>query len=183
VHLVRDALPRPDRRADLIAGVGNDWRGDDAAGLVAARRLRGLLPGVRVVEVAGDPGALLDLWAEAELAIVLDAVRSGAPPGTIHRLDASALPAGLRSASTHALGLADAVELARALDRLPARLELYGIEGAHFEPGEGLTPTVARAVETLCEQLSRAVRGASDSPVGPGRASVASTVSRTPFRA
>jgi hydrogenase maturation protease len=158
VHLVRDALPRPDDRADLIAGVGNAWRGDDAAGLVAARRLRETLPGVRVVEVEGDPAALLDLWAGAERAIVVDAVRSGAPPGTIHRVDASALPAGLRSASTHALGLADAVELARALGRLPARLELYGIEGARFETGEGLTPAVARAVEALCEQLSRSAR-------------------------
>jgi hydrogenase maturation protease len=160
VHLLRDALPRPDRRADLIAGIGNPWRGDDAAGLVAARRLGEALPGVRVVEVEGDPAALLDLWAGAELAIVVDAVRSGAPPGTIHRLDASALPAGLRSASTHALGLADAVELARALDRLPARVELYGIEGARFEPGEALTPAVARAVEALCERLSRAARAA-----------------------
>jgi hydrogenase maturation protease len=138
-----------------MAGVGNDWRGDDAAGLVAARRLRELLPGVRVVEIRGDPAALLDLWSEADLAIVTDAVRSGAPPGTIHRLDRHSEPASdaLRFGSTHAIGLAETIELGRALDRLPAQLELYGIEGACFEAGTGLTPAVARAVEELCGEL------------------------------
>jgi hydrogenase maturation protease len=154
VHLVRNALPRPDGRADLIAGVGNDWRGDDAAGLVAARRLRERLPGVRVIEVASDAAALLDAWDGVGLAIVIDAVRSGAPPGTIHRLDGDPGPSpALRLGSTHAIGLAEAIELGRALDRLPARLEIYGIEGARFEAGAGLTPVVARAVEALCGEL------------------------------
>jgi hydrogenase maturation protease len=151
---VRDALPRPDGRADLIAGVGNDWRGDDAAGLVAARRLRELLPGVRVVEIVGDASALLDAWDGAALAIVIDAVRSGAPPGTIHRLDGGPA-AALRLGSTHAIGLAETIELGRTLDRLPARLELYGIEGARFDTRAELSPSVARAVEALCERLSR----------------------------
>jgi hydrogenase maturation protease len=102
--------------------------------------------------------ALLDAWAGAALAIVIDAVRSGAPPGTIHRVDLDARPpaAALRLGSTHAVGLAEAIELGRALDRLPVRLALYGIEGARFETGAGLTPAVARAVETLCQRLSRA---------------------------
>jgi hydrogenase maturation protease len=142
-----------------IAGVGNDWRGDDAAGLIAARRLRELLPGVRVVEVGGDASALLDAWTGAELAIVIDAVRSGAPPGTIHRLDGGP-PAAMRLGSTHAIGLAEAIALGRALGRLPARLELYGIEAASFETGAGLSPEVARAVEALCERLSRAALAA-----------------------
>jgi hydrogenase maturation protease len=85
---------------------------------------------------------------------VIDAVRSGAPPGTIHRLDGDP-PAAMRLGSTHAIGLAEAIELGRALDRLPAHLELYGIEGAHFETGAELSPEVARAVEALCERLSR----------------------------
>jgi hydrogenase maturation protease len=139
----------------VIVGVGNDWRGDDAVGLVAARHLRSTLPDVRVLELDGDPGALLDAWSGVREAIVIDAVRSGAPPGTIHRLDVSShpLPSGLRAGSTHALGLAEAVELGRALDRLPARLELYGIEAGRLATGMGLSPAVARAVETLCGEL------------------------------
>ena len=72
--------------ATTIIGVGNDWRGDDAVGLVAARCLRASVSGVRVLELDGDPGTLLDAWASAGEAIVIDAVRSGAAPGTIHRL-------------------------------------------------------------------------------------------------
>jgi hydrogenase maturation protease len=159
VHLVRHALSRPRDRARLsgatIVGVGNDWRGDDAAGLVAARRLRSTLAGVKVVELDGDPAALLDAWSGTRHAIVIDAVRSGAAPGTIHRLDLAAGTgrAGPRRGSTHGLGVADAVELARALDRLPARLELYGIEAGAFATGTGLTPPVARAVDALCGEL------------------------------
>jgi hydrogenase maturation protease len=135
-----------------LVGVGNDWRGDDGAGLALARRLHGELAGVRVLETRCDPAALLDAWSGADHVLVVDAVRSGAEPGTIHRIADGPLPAGMRG-STHALGLAEAVELSRALGRLPARLEIYGIEGARFEPGAGLTPPVARAVQTLCADL------------------------------
>jgi hydrogenase maturation protease len=142
-----------------VVGVGNAWRGDDGAGLELARRLRGLA-GVDVRELDGDPAALLDALAGAGEAIVIDAVRSGAPPGTIHRLDAAALPAGLRSASSHALGVAEALALGRALDRLPARLELYGIEAGELAPGAPLSAPVARAVEALGGELRARLAGA-----------------------
>jgi len=131
----------PDPRR-VVVGIGNAARGDDAAGLIAARRLHG-------VEYEGDPVALLDAWQGAEVAVVIDAVRSGAAPGTVHRFDASRtpLPAALRSSSsTHAVGLAEAIELGRALARLPPRLIVYGIEGERFDAGAGLTPAVAAAI-------------------------------------
>ena len=129
----------------MVIGVGNAARGDDAAGLIAARRLGGL-------EHEGDPVALLDVWRGADVAVVIDAVSSGAEPGTVHRFDATAapLPARLRrSTSSHALGLAEAIELGRTLGRLPARLLVYGIEGERFEAGMELTPAVAAAVEAV----------------------------------
>jgi hydrogenase maturation protease len=127
-----------------VIGLGNAARGDDAAGLIAARRLNG-------VEHEGDPLALLDVWDSAEWVVVIDAVRSGAVPGTIHRFDgAEPLPAAVRSStSTHAVGLAEAIELARALGRLPAELIVYGIEGERFEAGIGLTPAVSAAVDAI----------------------------------
>jgi hydrogenase maturation protease len=140
------SAPEPPPR--VVIGVGNAARGDDAAGLIAARRLGGL-------EHEGDPVALLDVWRGAELAVVIDAVSSGAEPGTVHRFDATAepLPAHLRgSSSTHALGLAEAIELGRALGRLPARLIVYGIEGERFEAGTELTPAVAAAVEAVARE-------------------------------
>ena len=62
----------------LVIGLGNAARGDDAAGLIAARRLGG-------VEHEGDPLALLDLWDGADCAVVIDAVSSGVEAGTAMR--------------------------------------------------------------------------------------------------
>ena len=75
---------------------------------------------------------------------------SGAAPGTLRRLDVSSrpTPAGLGSVSTHGLGLAEAVELARALGELPPRCLLFAIEAAEFSPGAPMTPAVARAAGT-----------------------------------
>jgi hydrogenase maturation protease len=154
----------------LVVGVGTD-RGDDAAGLLVARRLRETAPPrgtgqPRVVELAGDLTRLLDLWQPADRVTVVDATTSGAAPGTVHVLDAGArpLPASLGTASTHALTLADAVELARSLGRLPARLVVYGIEGARWSPGEPPTAPVAAAVD----RVAAALLGRSGRPRDPG---------------
>jgi hydrogenase maturation protease len=140
----------------MVIGVGNAWRGDDGAGLAVARRLRELAPpGVEVREVEGDASTLMDAWAGADRVVVVDAAASGAPPGTVRRFDAVAEPLPARSvrSSTHAFGVPDAIELSRALGRLPARLDVYAIEGVSFTAGDRLSPTVARAVARLVEEL------------------------------
>jgi len=144
----------------LVIGAGNDLRRDDGVGLAIARRLHAA--GLAVREARGDLSALSDLWAGSERVIVVDAVRSGAPPGTVHRFDAVAapLPAVFSQASSHAIGVAEAVELARALDRLPVSLVVYGIEGADFSAGEGLSPVVALAVENATQRISAEIRDA-----------------------
>ena len=139
----------------LVLGIGNDLRGDDGAGLEVARRLRAA--GVRALGCAGDPSGLLDVWEGERDVILVDAVRSGAAPGTLHRMDARArpLPTRLFCGSTHHVGVADAVELGRALGRLPERLRIVGIEGESFATGTGLSPAVDRAVEAVAAELSR----------------------------
>ena len=142
-----------------MIGVGNPWRRDDAAGLAVARRLLGTLAGATVLEREGEPAGLVDAWEGADALWLVDAVSSGADPGTVHRLDASEhpLPAQLFRASTHHLGLADAVELARALGRLPGRVVFHGIEGESFEAGEGLSAAVEDAVERVAETIREEV--------------------------
>jgi hydrogenase maturation protease len=149
----------------VVIGVGNTIRGDDAAGLVAVELLEGCLPeGVRVVACEQEPSRLLDAWQGAWAAILLDAVSSGGEPGTLHRFDASAepVPAHTFRSSTHAFGVGDAIELARALGRLPDRVVVYGVEGVEFQPGAGLTPAVDAAlpdvVEAVVEDVQRLIR-------------------------
>jgi len=138
-----------------VVGVGNPFRGDDAAGLAVARRLAA--EGYDAIERDGEPAALVDALGGEQALVVVDAVRSGAPPGTLVRWDASAqaVPLPPFRGSTHALGLAEAIELARTLRRLAPRVVVYGIEGEDFGAGERLTPAALRGVEEAVE----AVRG------------------------
>jgi len=136
----------------VVIGVGNAMRGDDGVGLLVAAALeKRVPPGVSVVPCEQEPSRLIDAWAGAKTAIVVDAAASGAAPGTVNRFDASEtpIPAGVFRSSTHAFGVGDAIELARVLGRLPGRVLVYGVEGAAFAPGEPLTPPVEAAVEQV----------------------------------
>jgi hydrogenase maturation protease len=139
----------------MVIGLGNRWRRDDAAGLEVARRLRGEVPGIDVLEREGEPSGLIPAWEEADALWLVDAVSSGSPPGTIHRIDAATqvLPPELFRVSTHHVGLAETVELARALGRLPRLAVFYGIEGADFAAGEGLTAEVEEAVARVVDAI------------------------------
>ena len=134
----------------VVVGVGNPFRGDDGAGLAVAERLRDRVPaGVEVVPCEQEPSRLIDAWREAKCAIVVDALEPGTQPGGLRRFDASdaPLPAQVFRSSTHAFGVGEAIELSRAMGSLPRSIVVYGIEGADFGAGEGLTPSVEDAVE------------------------------------
>lgn len=136
-----------------VIGLGNEFRGDDAVGLVVARRLREALPdSIEVIEHVGDGASLMYAFERVECVYLIDAVKSGAEIGTIHRLDArdQTIPTEFFHYSTHAFSLAEAVEVARRLNRLPLSLLIYGIEGTVFDYGAPMSPEVeaaARAVE------------------------------------
>jgi hydrogenase maturation protease len=141
-----------------VVGVGNELRGDDAAGLVVLRLLEGSLPaGIRTVACEGEPVALLSAWEGCDTAIVVDATQSRGEPGSVRRIPAheAPLPDDVGRASTHVLGVAEAVELARALGRLPARTIVYGIEGATFDTGAPLSPEVVQATEVVAASIRR----------------------------
>ncbi len=140
----------------VVLGIGNPDRGDDAAGRFVARRLRGTLPhDVELTETSGEATALIALLHGAEAAYVVDACHSGAAAGTVRRFDLgeAPLPEVAFGLSIHGLGLATAVELARALGQLPPRCVIYAIEAASFETGAPLSAAVAEAVEQVAAQL------------------------------
>ncbi len=135
-----------------IIGIGNPTRGDDAVGLAAAGRLRELLPeGVAVQQHSRDGASLILLWDPGDDVTLIDAVISGAPPGTLHRRDllSAPLPAGMTALTTHTLGVREGVELARALHLLPASLRFIGIEGKDFAVGHGLSAPVTAALQEV----------------------------------
>lgn len=155
--------------AVLVVGLGNDLRGDDAAGIEVALRLRQsrARPGIRISVHPGDPAELLELWAGTKAAVLVDCMRSGAPAGTIRRFDAGhrPLPAQRRgSTSSHVFALMDTIELGRALQRLPPHLLVYAVEGRRFEAGSGLSPQVEMALGGLADAVWREALGLSVFP-------------------
>ena len=147
----------------LVIGLGNELRGDDGAGIEVARRLRGLAAeaGIDVRAQQGEPAGLIDGWSGRKAVLIVDTMRSGAEPGTICRFDASCepLPAQLRgSSSTHALSLAEAIELARALEQLPPRAVVFAIEGQRFETGAALSDEVRAVIPKVAGMVLDAAR-------------------------
>jgi hydrogenase maturation protease len=133
----------------LLIGIGNPDRGDDGAGIaVAARLLARNDCALEVSKCTGETTALMSAWEGCEDVILVDACRGAGPAGSIHRLgpdEVSGL-ARLQHPSTHSLGVASAIGLARALGSLPSRLVIYAIEAAHSVEGERISPEVDRAV-------------------------------------
>jgi hydrogenase maturation protease len=152
----------------VVIGLGGPDRADDAVGPAVASAVGALAPAGIDVVTHEDPTALVHLWADAELAVVVDAVVSGRAPGTVTTLEvgrnAGSLPTSAWSEAgrggTHAFGLAAAVELARALKVLPERVVLIGVEAASFEHGEPMTGAVAAAVDAAAAKAMDVVVGA-----------------------
>ena len=143
-------------RGSAVFGIGNSDRGDDAVGPIVIRLLRNRAPAaVRIVEHDGAATALLADFKSLSQAWLIDAAQSGAASGTIHRIDCSITGAAVpsRSVSSHGLGLAEAIALARILGTLPQQCILYAIESQHFTHGAPPSPPVLHAAHEVAERI------------------------------
>ena len=139
---------------DIVIGIGNTFRRDDGVGLAVAEEIgRRSLPGVRVVTDVGDPGSILDSWAGARLAVVVDAAMGdSSDPGRIRRwVPGDEADAGV--VSSHAMGLPQAYALGEALGRIPDRLVVFSIDIADACYGLGYTSAVAAAVPRAADAV------------------------------
>lgn len=136
----------------LFLGIGNENRADDSIGpRVAEALLQDVAlrrAGVAIVAHSGEGASLMDLWDGVLQVVVVDAMRSGAPCGTVRRFDACREPLtdSVFHYSSHLFGLAEAVEMARALNRLPRQLVIFGIEGTRYDFGAPPSPQVLKAL-------------------------------------
>lgn len=146
---------RQGQRSAVVIALGNRCRGDDGVGLCVAAELKCLNDDYRVIEGRDDAMAIIDAWADAALAIIIDAAISGESPGRVRRVEVGAkpLPKRLARCSSHGIGLAEAVELARVLDKLPGRLVIYAVEAKTFQVGTGLSPEVEAAIGKVAREI------------------------------
>jgi len=151
-----------------IIGIGNPDRGDDGIGRFVAAQLREQINNAcTVLEQDGEISALLLSIQHADAVWLIDAsFCPSMPAGTIQRFDAShgPLPRQLLSLSTHGFGLAEAVELARATNTLPAICIVYAIVGQDFEHGHGLTGPVKEAAHPLVERILEEIYSSGSKP-------------------
>jgi len=138
-----------------IIGIGSPF-GADSCGLAAARRLEREPPtGAQVVAMDRPGAGLIDLLDGVDAAILIDAIRSGAPPGTVHDVDLrEVLRSSARPVSSHDFGVAAAIHLAEALGKLPPRGRLLGIEIAPRSNGT-CTDRDAAVQDAVAEVVGR----------------------------
>ena len=139
----------------LVLGLGNDILGDDAVGLLAARRLRALLP--ESVDVIESPGAgldLLDILEGYDRALLLDAIMTGKhPPGTILEFSGADFRRD-DARSPHYAGLPTVIQLAESLGtRFPEHFQILAMEVENpYEVIQGLSTAVELAIPALVER-------------------------------
>ncbi len=147
----------------LVLGLGNPLVTDDSVGLrVAAevKRMAGDRPGVEIDEDYWGGLRLMERMAGFEAAIVIDAICTGASPGTLHRLGVHSIPTQ-RSASSHDMNLPTALALGRQAGvALPSdeRILLVGIEAADILSfGTQCTPAVQAAIVPAAREVMEAL--------------------------
>lgn len=140
----------------LVIGIGNAYRRDDGAGLWIATQLKEKkIPEIQIEESSGEISDLMELWKNHDTVIAVDALSSGSKAGEIRRYEVhlGPLPAETFHYSTHGLSLAEAVELARAMGRLPKHFIIYAIEGRDFAAGEEISPVVKTACLKVVDRI------------------------------
>lgn len=145
----------------LVAGIGNSFRCDDRAGLLVCDLIEDALNGsplnpvIEIKKLSGEGAELIQEWENYKIVFLADASRNFGNPGKITRIDTADTPLqqDYFHYSSHNFSLAEAVELARRINRLPERLIVYAIEGDNFSYGLDLS----YEVELACLSTARKI--------------------------
>lgn len=142
----------------VVIGIGNPHRRDDGIGpAVAAMLSSGPPAGVRVLSCAGEMTEILDAWAGAGIAVIVDAAVGGTP-GEVRRCGIDDFVEATPF-SSHELSLRSTYELARALDRAPGSVVVVTVDAADTGYGEGLSPAVAAALPKAADVVRWVLAG------------------------
>lgn len=137
-----------------LVGIGQPLRGDDSVGHRFVQSFPDRSDLTKCL-VGDDVTRVFEALERCRLLVMVDAVQSGAPAGTVHRFDLHQPPTSRPwRFSTHTLDPLDLVELARRLKRpLPERMVLFGVEGCRFELGDHLSPEVFASLQELSRRV------------------------------
>lgn len=143
----------------LVLGIGNMLLQDEGIGVHVVQDLEAgyrLAPGVEVLDGGTSGMDLLDMVADRDHLIIVDAVNTGDPAGTLVVLGNEQVPAFFRTKiSPHQLGLSDLLAALALMERSPKRLSLVGMVPETMDTGLELSATVAaRRADMLARVLA-----------------------------
>lgn len=145
-----------------VIGVGNDFRGDDAVGLLCARKLKKCInkDEAEVIELAGDLSQLLEIFPKWDAVIIIDAIQSEAKPGTIFRISVKeTLNTGeYFNFSSHTMDLLKLIQLFKIINKSEKPVIVYGVSGKNFSFSTLISPDVYAAIELICERIKNELR-------------------------
>ena len=142
----------------LVAGVGSPILGDDGVGIHVVRELSGReLPAtIDLCELGTGGLAVADWLCDHDALVVVDAIITGAPPGTVHVLTGDELARGAHLGQGHEPSLPQALALARKLleKRMPDHVWVVAVEALELtEFSEQLSPAVQAAVPAAADRV------------------------------
>jgi hydrogenase maturation protease len=141
----------------LVLGAGNILLSDEGVGVRVVETLQqrhGIPDNVEILDGGTCGMDLLDVIAGRERLIIVDAVNTGSPPGTVVRYASGEIPAVFRTkTSPHQLGLAEVLALLTLLDSAPRRVTVIGVQPESLAIGIGLTAAVSERVDQMVEMV------------------------------
>lgn len=165
----------------LVIGVGNLLLRDEGVGIHVIKELqkRELPPDVEVFDGGVGGLDLLPYFSQAEKVFLIDAAEMGLEPGAVVRLDPEQLNQSEKgvSFSAHEIGLAEVIELSRALNNDSLKIVIFGIQPKEISWGMELSAEVAAVIP----QVIKAVFQEINSSLGKKDESEAPLVSRRRF--
>lgn len=145
----------------LVIGIGNEFRCDDAIGIITARKIKEKeIKGIDVAENNGDGALLIEQWHGYDKVILIDAVKLNNNPGRVHVIDPNnkPLPKDISLDSSHLFNIPEAIETAKVLNRMPGGMTIYGIEGKNFDAGTEITMEVSNASGEVITRVLNEIR-------------------------
>ena len=145
----------------LVIGLGQRFRTDDSVGpLVLDGLIKLFGEKIDAVETQADAARLMELWKGKEIVYLIDSISSTPEKmGNIYRINAleEEVPVSTHTSSGHMLGLADALQLSKILNRLPEKFIIYGITGSDYSHGEKTTSHIKRVVSKAIQQMANEI--------------------------
>ena len=138
----------------IIIGIGNEFRCDDAIGLITACKLKSSkLQNTDVIEHNGDGASLMDIWSNYDNVILIDAASKDDKTGEVHIINAidEKIPHNAVIRSSHIFSISEAIETSRMMGRLPGKLFVYAITGKIFDSGLKISEEVLTASEKVID--------------------------------